>query len=318
MRVIAFIGYPLSGKSTAAEVARELGVPVIVMGDVVREEALRRGVELTDENLGKIASELREKEGMDAIAKRCIPRIREALREKGVVVVDGIRGIAEIRRFKQAFGDDFVLIAIECPMDVRLERAKQRRRSDDVTTIEELRRRDEREKSWGMKDAFEMADFTVENIGSIRDFREKIKELLTKLASGVEVIVETRINPTEDENKVIEAVKNLFPDADIRIDGDRLYAKARDLRKFRDLLRRQRILDTARTELIKGRQDSEVVVYLNKQTATVAKVNFCDEDAVLSPLKVTFRLINVPFGRFLDYLAPQTKSGKPVREVDRL
>ncbi len=318
MRVIAFVGYPLSGKSTAAEVARELGIPIVVMGDVVREEAAKRGLELTDENLGKIASELRKKEGMDAIAKRCIPKIREALKEKGVVVVDGIRGIDEIRRFKQAFGEDFILIAIDAPQNVRLERAKKRMRSDDVKTLEELRARDEREESWGLKQAFEIADFTIENVGNIQDFREKVKELLSKLARGVEVLIETDVHPTEDEEKVIDAVKNLFPDAEIRIEGGKLLAKARDLRKFRDLLRRQRILDTARTELIKGRSDSEVIVYLNKQTATVSRINFCDENAVLSPLKVTFRLLNVPFGRFLDYLAPETRGGKPVREVDRL
>ncbi|HIC87630.1 MAG TPA: hypothetical protein EYP03_05445, partial [Aquificae bacterium] len=77
MRVIAFVGLPLSGKSTAAKVAEEMGIPVVCMGDMVREEAKRRGLALTDENLGKIANELRQKEGMDAIAKRCIPIIRE-------------------------------------------------------------------------------------------------------------------------------------------------------------------------------------------------------------------------------------------------
>ncbi len=318
MRVIAFVGYPLSGKSTAAEVAREMGIPVIVMGDVVREEAVRRGLELTDENLGKVAAELRKKEGMDAIAKRCIPKIREALKEKGVVVVDGIRGIDEIRRFKQAFGDDFVLIAIDAPLEVRFSRVKLRMRSDDVKSIEDLKKRDEREESWGLKEAFEVANFTVENTGSIVDFKEKIREILRKLASGVEVIIETDIYPTEDEEKVIGAIKNLFPDAEVEIKNGKVFARARDIRKFRELLRRQRILDTARTELIKGRRNSEVVVYLNKQTATVSRINFCDEDAVLSPLRVTFRLYNVSFNRFLDYLAPETKRGRPVREIDVL
>ncbi len=318
MRVIAFVGYPLSGKSTAAEVAREMGIPVIVMGDIVREEAIKRGLELTDENLGRVAAELRQKDGMDAIAKKCIPKIREALKERGVVVVDGIRGIDEIKRFKQVFGDDFVLIAIDAPIEVRFSRVKLRMRSDDVRSIEDLKKRDEREESWGLKEAFEVANFTIENTGSIMDFKEKIREILRKLASGVEVIIETEINPTESEEKVIAAIKNLFPDVKIEIKNGKVLAKARDIKKFRELLRRQRILDTARTELIKGKQDSEIVVYLNKQTATVSRINFCDENAVLSPLKVTFRLYNVSFNKFLDYLAPETKRGKPIREVDVL
>ncbi|MET1123669.1 MAG: AAA family ATPase [Archaeoglobaceae archaeon] len=318
MRVIAFVGYPLSGKTTAAEVAREMGIPVVVMGDVVREEAAKRNLPMTDENLGKIAEELRKKHGMDAIAKLCIPKIREALKEKGVVVVDGVRSIDEVKRFREVFGDDFVLIAIEAADDVRLERARRRMRSDDAMTVEELKRRDEREEKWGLREAMKLANFTVENTGSIEDFRAKVRELLKRLASGVEVIVETTVHPTESEEKVVSAVKNLFPDAEIKIEDGKLIAKARDLRKFRELLRIQRILDTARSELIRGRSGSEVTIYLNKQTATVSKINFADEDATLSPLKVTFRLMNVPFSRFLDYLAPETKGGKPVREIENL
>ncbi len=318
MKIIAFVGLPLSGKSTACEVAKEIGIPVVVMGDVVREEALKRNLEPTDENLGKIASELRKKEGMDAIAKRCIPKIREVLKESGVVVVDGIRSVEEVFRFKKTFGEDFVLISIEAPIEKRFERAKLRRRSDDVKSLEELKARDEREISFGLKKAMELADFTVENVGSIEDFKEKIRAILSKLVRHVEVIIETEIHPTENVDKVVQAVKNIFPDAEIEIEDGKLFAKARDLSRFRDLLRRQRILDTARSEILKGRRNNEIVIYLNKQTATVSKVNFCDENAVLSPIRVTFKLYNIPFSRFLDYLAPETKRGKPIKEIDRL
>ncbi len=317
MRVIAFVGLPLSGKTTASKVAEDMGIPVVCMGDVVREEAKRRNLPLTDDVLGKIASELREREGMDAIAKRCIPLIRERGRDVGVVVVDGVRGIAEVEAFKRAF-DDFILIAIESPLELRFQRALKRKRSDDVKTIEELKERDERELSWNLGKALEIADFTIENTGSLEDFKDKIRGILEELAKKVEIEIETKVNPTEDEDKVVQAVKNLFPDADVTIEGENLKAKAWDLRKFRDLLRRQRILDTARTELLKGKSDNETTIYLNKQTAYVGKVNFTDENAILSPIRVTFKLYGIPFGKFLDYVAPQTKAGKPIREVDRL
>jgi len=308
----------LSGKSTAAQVVREVGIPVVVLGDVVREEAVRRGVELTDENLGRIASELRQKEGMDAIAKRFIPKIRELGSSKGVVVVDGIRGIAEVERFKKAFGDDFVLISIESPLEVRFERAKMRKRSDDVKKLEDLVKRDKREESWGLKEAMEIADFTIENKGSYEDFIETVKQILLNIARNIEVEIETEIHPTESEEKVVNAIKNIFPDAEIKVEDGKLVGKAKNLERFRELLRRQKILDTARSEMLKGRKGNEVTVYLNKQTATVSRINFCDSDAVLSPLRVTFRLNNISFQRFLDYLAPETKDGRPVKEIERL
>ncbi len=320
MKIIAFVGLPLSGKSTASSVAKELGIPVIVMGDVVREEVRRRGLELTDENAGKIANELREKEGMDAIAKKCVPKIREAGREKGVVVVDGVRGIAEVERFRKSFGDDFVLIAIESPIELRFERAKKRGREDDrgINTIEDLKKRDEREISWGVLEAMKSANLTVENISDIEDFRDKIRNVLKAFTRCAEVEVEVEVNPTEDIGKVKKAVENLFPGIELKFDEERgiLRGKTENLERFRELLRMQRILDTARAELRRGWKGNESTVFLNKQAATVSRINFADEDVVLSPIVLTFRVYGVNFERFIDWIAPETRDGKPVREID--
>ncbi|MEM2462466.1 MAG: AAA family ATPase [Archaeoglobaceae archaeon] len=310
--IIAFVGYPLSGKSTAAQIAKEFGIPVVVMGDVVREEAKKLGLKETAENLGRIAEELRKREGMDAIAKRCISKIKSL---GPIVLVDGIRGIDEVKAFKKEF--NVVLIAIEAPLEIRFERAKQRMRSDDVQTIAELIERDRREEFFGLKEAMEIADFTIENRGDIEEFKEKIRAILKRILS-VEVIIETLIHPTEEEEKVIGAIRNLFPDAKIEISEGKVFAIARNLKTFRELLRRQKILDTARSELLRNRRGNEVTIYLNKQTATISRINFCDENVALSPLRVTFRVLTVPFQRFLDYLAPITKDGKPVVEIEEL
>lgn len=318
MKIIAFVGLPLSGKTTAARVAEEMGIPVVVMGDIVREEVRKRGLELNDENAGKVASELRAKEGMDTIAKRCVPKIREKLSEHGVVVIDGIRGIAEVEHFRKVFGEDFVLINIESPLEIRFQRSLSRKREDDISTIEELKRRDERELSWSMEEAMKAADFTVENLSDLETFREKIRDLLRHIAAQVEIEIETQVNPTEDVDRVVEAVKNLFPDADVEIDDQKLLAKARSLERFRELLRRQRILDTARAEMRRGLRGREITILLNKQTAVVSRINFVEDDAVLGPIVVRFRLNWVSPERFIDYVAPQTRDGKPVKELEVL
>ncbi len=318
MKIIAFVGLPLSGKSTAAKVAEEMGIPVVVMGDVVREEVRRRGLELTDENAGKVATELRRKEGMDAIAKRIIPKVRELGKEHGAVVIDGIRGIAEVERLKKEFGDDFVLINIESPLELRFQRALKRKREDDVKSIEDLKKRDERELSWSMEEAMKIADFTIENTSDLESFKEKVRKVLDSVIEKVEIDIETDIHPTEDPEKVVNAVKNLFPDAEIVIEDGKLRAKAKSLEKFRELIRRQRILDTVRSEILKRRRGREITLVLNKQVATVSKISFTDYDATLSPIIVRIKLYRVDFDRFLDYVAPKTKAGKPVGEVDSL
>lgn len=175
MKLIAFVGMPASGKSEASAVARILKIPVINMGDEVREEAKRRGLPPTDENIGGTGTALRRDEGMDAIAKRCVPKIRA--QRSDVVVVDGTRNIEEVNYFKNHFGDDFKLIAINAPFDLRFERVKKRARSDDMNGIEELKRRDEREKSWGLEKAMDMSDITLNNTRSIEEFQEEIRKL---------------------------------------------------------------------------------------------------------------------------------------------
>jgi len=45
--VIGVTGMPGAGKDTVRDIVREYGFPVVVMGDEVRAEAARRGLEPT-------------------------------------------------------------------------------------------------------------------------------------------------------------------------------------------------------------------------------------------------------------------------------
>ena len=87
--VVGLAGMPGAGKSVVVNVAVKMGYGVVVMGDVVREEAAKRRLEPTPENLGKIMLELREKEGNNVIAKRCVSKIRKT-KEQKVIVEDKI------------------------------------------------------------------------------------------------------------------------------------------------------------------------------------------------------------------------------------
>ncbi len=182
--VFAFVGAPAAGKTEAALVAKELGIPVITMGEVIREELRKRGLPLSDENAGRVANELRAHEGMDAIAKRCIPAIKVQKKSAGktekVIVIDGIRGIAEVETFKNEFGAHFVLVCVDAPLRFRYERIKSRGRGDDLdlSSIDEFKKREERELGWGMGEAMKKADKVIKNEGSLEEFKEQIKEIL--------------------------------------------------------------------------------------------------------------------------------------------
>ncbi|MEF8853311.1 MAG: AAA family ATPase [Haloarculaceae archaeon] len=187
MTVIGTVGLPGSGKSEAAAVARELDIPVVTMGDVIRQACRDRGVDPATHH-GEVARRLREEHGADAIAQESLPLVRDRLEDSEHVVVDGIRSDVEVERFVEAFGDDFVLVEIVAPDEDRAERLDVRGRDASAEAGgESLEERDERELGFGMGEAMEMADITVRNDDTLEAFHERIRELLTEDIGGERV-----------------------------------------------------------------------------------------------------------------------------------
>jgi len=180
MKVIGLVGLPASGKGECSSIAGELGIPVVVMGDIIRAYAKDEGLEATDQHLGTIARRLREERGMAALAELTIPAVKE--QDAPIVLIDGIRGVAEVHYFRTIF-DDFTLIAIDCPFPLRLSRLQERGRSDDTLSEADLRSRDERECSFGLGEAMDGADTRVSNTGSLQSFREEVRNVLQELRS---------------------------------------------------------------------------------------------------------------------------------------
>ncbi|ELZ76447.1 dephospho-CoA kinase [Haloferax larsenii JCM 13917] len=173
MKVIGTVGLPGSGKGELAEVARESGIPVVTMGDIIREECRNRGLDPATEH-GTIAKALREEDGDDAIAARSLPVVEDHLESNDVVLVDGLRSDVELDRFRDAFGDEFVLVSVEAPFETRAERLLDRGRDASDTDVEALKKREERELDFGMGEAMDRADVVIENTGTLAEYREKI------------------------------------------------------------------------------------------------------------------------------------------------
>ncbi|MGM0446747.1 MAG: AAA family ATPase [Methanobacteriota archaeon] len=181
MNVIGTVGLPGSGKGEAANVAEAADIPVVVMGDVIRAECRRRGLDPAQHH-GRMAGTLREEGGDDAIAVRTLPRIREAAaesdRDDETVLVDGLRSTVELERFREAFGDDFTLVAIRAPFELRAERLDERGRDDSDSDLEALRERDAREIDLGLGETLERADVEIDNTDSLAAFRERVRAVL--------------------------------------------------------------------------------------------------------------------------------------------
>lgn len=175
-KVIGFVGLPGAGKSTALKVAAKYG-PIIVMGDVVREETTKRGLTLTSENVGTTAKNLRKEFGPDIIAHRCIEKIQQL--PNSLVFIDGLRSPAEVSLFKQSL--DMMIVAIDAPTEKRYEWIQNRGRADDEKTLDIIKARDRREIEFGVQKVIDSADFVLNNMGSITILEESCENLLSAL-----------------------------------------------------------------------------------------------------------------------------------------
>lgn len=178
MKAIGVVGLPASGKGEVSRIAREIGIPVVVMGDVIREAVIRAGLPVSDNNLGETAGKLRRERGMAAIAELCIPEIERTAAP--LVLVDGIRGDAEVDLFRSRF-TGFILIGVDAPFESRLARLSSRGREDDRLSREELRERDRREISWGLGRALARADFLILNDRTVEAFENQVRQLLEEI-----------------------------------------------------------------------------------------------------------------------------------------
>jgi dephospho-CoA kinase len=184
MLAIAFTGMPWSGKSEAVKIAKEKGFYIIRMGDFVWYEVRKRGLELNSENVGLIANEMRDVYGKDIWAKKTLEKIK-SLNNEQIIIIDGIRSTYELNCFKSIFNDDFILVAVKATDENRHNRAVSRKRKDDTLDIELVKKRDEREKGWGISDLINKADITLSNNDSMDSFNKKIYDLFESMLKTI-------------------------------------------------------------------------------------------------------------------------------------
>jgi len=179
MKVIGFCGLPGSGKSTAINAIKDFG-KVINMGDVVRIEAKIRNLEPTDEILGKIAKDLREKEGEGIIAQKCVEFIKSL--DVDIIFIDGIRSITEIDIFRKYW--KFPLIEIAAKDKLRYKRIVQRERSDDSKDFTKIIERDKREIGFGIINVLKGANYKITNNSTVKRLEKKTREIVKMIINS--------------------------------------------------------------------------------------------------------------------------------------
>lgn len=114
--------------------------------------------------------------------------------------------------------------------------------------------------------------------------------------------VYSKINPTEDPEKVEKAVSHIFPQGELERETDHIILKGDFdcLENLKEMLEQQKIRSAAR-ELITIKKD-KIEFLLSKQAALVQVLNLVEEESPLGEIKVEIKSPDPQ--ALLDYLAP--------------
>lgn len=177
MRIMGISGLPGSGKSLVSEIAIEKGTIIVSMGDIIREEAKKRGESTKD-----TAQNLRKEFGQFIVAELTIKKIKKLL-DDGIdnsIIVEGIRSPHEVDMFKDNF-KDFIVLSIFANPTLRFERLQQRNREDDSKNYEGFKARDQMELDFGIGDVISLSDKIIINESDLESYSQEINQFLEEI-----------------------------------------------------------------------------------------------------------------------------------------
>jgi predicted RNA binding protein with dsRBD fold (UPF0201 family) len=132
---------------------------------------------------------------------------------------------------------------------------------------------------------------------------------------SVDVRIVAPVRDTEVVDRVADAVRNLFPEADVTREAGRIVAEAHSMERFSERLHEQEILDSARREFFRRADDDGFSFALKKQAAFKGVINFSVGDpAELGDIDVHVTVRSPSVEEFVDAIAPETRDGTPIRD----
>ena len=177
MQVMGISGLPGSGKSLVSDIASKKGAIIVSMGDIIREEAKKRGESSKD-----TARNLREEFGDFIVAELTIKKIKKLEDDETakMIIVEGIRSPFEVDMFKENF-DNFIILSIFANPNLRFIRLQERMREDDSKDYVEFKKRDQMELDFGIGSVISLSDKIIINESDLESYETQINEFFNEI-----------------------------------------------------------------------------------------------------------------------------------------
>jgi dephospho-CoA kinase len=122
---------PIStGMWVVTDELKKRGFVYFSLADRVREETRSQGLNGDRKTWQIIGDQLRENFGADVLAVRTLELIKKDYPE--LVIIDSIRHPAEVAYLREKLGDDFFVLGVDAPVEVRYKIMLERKRGVDA------------------------------------------------------------------------------------------------------------------------------------------------------------------------------------------
>ena len=182
--VIGLTGKNAAGKGTVARFLSQNNFDYHSLSDSLRDELRRLGKEETRENLIEIGNRLRKEGGPGVLADKMIPKLELDNNH----IIDSIRNPFEVNSLREKLSSNtFILISVDADARLRYDRLCSRRRIGDSDSWESFVNQEKQEENnddpnkQQLSKTMNMADYNIDNSGSLEDLEKQVKIILSKL-----------------------------------------------------------------------------------------------------------------------------------------
>jgi dephospho-CoA kinase len=181
LKLLAFVGLPGSGVSTAVDYLKSKHYPSVYFGGVVLDAMRQANIDDTPENEQTFREQLRRDHGADVVVQRIIPEINN-LAHSGQhrIILDGLYSWTEYKTLKHEYPGQIIVVSLIAPRHVRHRRLAHR--SQRPLTEAQADERD-----WSEIEQLEkggpiaIADYYITNDTSPEQFQANIDRLLHQI-----------------------------------------------------------------------------------------------------------------------------------------
>ncbi len=171
--IIAIVGLPGTGKTDAANYFQKKNLPTISFGKIINDYINQKDLSHNEETHKKVREEIRKKYGKEALAILNIEKIKQALKDNSIIIIEGIRSWEEYLYLKKEFAQvRLVILCIYTDKHLRYKRISKRNSRSELYSKE----RDINEIiGINMGPTIAFADYLIKNNYSLKDFYDKLE-----------------------------------------------------------------------------------------------------------------------------------------------